>query len=194
MAATRPARARRPAGVAGKRGVRVSAGPLLRSYPPVLPRAGGVRPHTLILGTMPSAASLRAGEYYAHPQNAFWSIVADVLGFERGAVAYAERLTRLADAGYLLWDVLATCKRAGSLDAAIHTPTPNDVAGLLGDHPTVTRIVFNGQAAATFFRRHSAAPGLLLVVAPSTSPAYTLPYAAKLENWRRLVFAPPLSS
>ena len=38
----------------------------------------------LILGSMPSAASIAAGEYYAHPQNQFWRIAGDICGFDPG--------------------------------------------------------------------------------------------------------------
>ena len=190
---------------------------VIESYAPVLPRAPGVHAHTLVLGTMPSVASLREREYYAHPRNAFWTIVAELLGFDRAATAYEARLARLADAGFVLWDVLRSCQRAGSLDADIVGEVPNDIAGLLAAQTTVRRIVFNGHAAAQFFRRHvladllrpdaglslwaradaaakpafalppTPAPGLRaleLVVAPSTSPAFTMPYAAKRDAWR----------
>ena len=192
------------------------------SYAPVTPQPqAAVTPHTLILGTMPSVASLQQREYYAHPRNAFWSIVGASLGFDRAAVPYVDRLKRLADAGFLLWDVLASCERKGSLDADIASEQPNDVVGLLTQYPSVRRVVFNGQPAAVFFRRHTLAPltaamralagndaaagvfrglplsgasatagdgSITLVVAPSTSPAFTLAYDAKLTAWRKLAF------
>ena len=41
--------------------------------------------HTLILGTHPSIASLDRDEMYGHPQNAFWYLAGDALGFRRAA-------------------------------------------------------------------------------------------------------------
>jgi len=45
----------------------------------------------LILGSMPGIASLKAGEYYAHPRNAFWPVMGRCLRFDP-AMEYAERL------------------------------------------------------------------------------------------------------
>ena len=37
----------------------------------------------LILGSLPGDPSLKAGEYYAHPRNIFWDLVAHFLAIDR---------------------------------------------------------------------------------------------------------------
>lgn len=163
----------------------------LQAFPPVAPAAA----HTLILGSMPGAASLAAGEYYAHPRNLFWPLVGGLLGFNAGA-PYAERLAALAGRGYLLWDVLKACRRRGSLDSAIEADSIeiNDFATLLAQHPQLDRVFFNGHLAATLFRRHvspvlgSRAARLVLTRLPSTSPAHAgLSAEAKRAAWAAIL-------
>lgn len=94
-----------------------------RSFPPIASPGSWV----LILGTMPGKVSLREQQYYAHPQNLFWRITAEILGFDATS-AYPLRVSSLKDHGVALWDVLQSCTRESSLDADIvaHTIVPND--------------------------------------------------------------------
>ncbi|MBL8310189.1 MAG: DNA-deoxyinosine glycosylase [Burkholderiales bacterium] len=156
------------------------------SFAPIAPR-GATR---LVLGSMPGVASLAAGQYYAHPHNAFWPIMASLFGVPVEA-PYAARVRALERAGVALWDVLAACERTGSLDSAIRrgSEVANDVATLLARRPAIRMVAFNGAGAEAAFRRHC---GELLrdsrwrfARLPSTSPAHaSLSRAAKCAQWR----------
>ena len=105
-------------------------------------RCVGFAPHidksctVLILGSMPSAASLAAGQYYAHPQNRFWPLMARLLeGYDVPSEDYEERLTMLLRHHVALWDAIDACDREGSLDSAIKNETANDFANLETDVP-----------------------------------------------------------
>ena len=146
----------------------------------------------LILGSMPGAASLAAGQYYAHPQNAFCRIMGVLLGFASDA-PYVERVQALLDARIAVWDVLQCCERPGSLDAAIlrESEVANDFATFYAQYPQITEVFFNGGAAQACYVRHVADmgrhPNLKTVRLPSTSPAYAaMRYEQKREAWRQL--------
>jgi hypoxanthine-DNA glycosylase len=147
----------------------------------------------LILGSMPGRASLAVDQYYAHAQNTFWRIMAELLGFDASA-PYAERTQALKSARIALWDVLHSCEREGSLDTNIDRKTlvANDFAAFLREHPQITRIVFNGGTAEACFKRHVshliAEVQIHCVRLPSTSPAHAaMSFAQKLDAWRTLV-------
>lgn len=167
----------------------VSSAPEVRGFAPVWRSDARV----LVLGSMPGVASLTAAQYYAHPRNAFWTIMGALFG-AGPALPYAERLQRLLDAGVALWDVIASCRRPGSLDSAIapDSVTPNDLPGLITACPALDHLFFNGTAAETAFRRHFARgdrlrvlrPTLKLQRLPSTSPAHAArPLTEKLSAW-----------
>lgn len=155
-----------------------------------LPPALGSTPRVLVLGSMPGSASLAQAEYYAHPRNDFWRIVEDVFSIPRTR-DYAARIAALNEAGVGLWDVLAECHRAGSLDAAIagEGRRHNDVTGLLESHPRIARVLLNGAFAATTFQRLARAgrgvpAAVECIRLPSTSPANaSIPYPRKLALW-----------
>jgi TDG/mug DNA glycosylase family protein len=139
----------------------------------------------LVLGSLPGAASLAAGQYYAHPQNAFWRLAGALAGRDLVALPYPDRLEALRAARIGVWDVIASASRRGSLDAAIRAPEHADLAALVARLPDLRAIGFNGATAAKAGRRLLAAPGgPALMDLPSSSPAHAgMPYAEKLARW-----------
>ncbi|WP_336963255.1 DNA-deoxyinosine glycosylase [Sphingobium aquiterrae] len=142
----------------------------------------------LILGSLPGERSLAAGEYYAHPTNAFWWLMGEVTGAPLPALPYADRLARLAALHIGLWDVIATARRQGSLDTAIRDATDRDLAGFARALPALRAIAFNGGEAARRGRRQLAGvDDYALIDLPSSSAAHAgLPRAAKRDAWMHL--------
>ena len=156
----------------------------------------------LILGSLPGQMSLQRGEYYAQPHNAFWRIMGAL--FDAGPnLPYAERARRLTAQDVAVWDVCASARRAGSLDASIASTSvvPNDFAGFYAAHPRIELIGLNGATAAALYERHveqTLAPPRTRtrrVRLPSTSPAHaSMSFDEKLVAWSaflRLAMAAP---
>ena len=151
----------------------------------------------LILGSMPGVASLDAQQYYAHPRNQFWPIMGRICGAGI-ELPYLQRLQALRAHGLGLWDVLHSCVRGGSLDAAIEhrSATPNDLLPLLRTG-RVMRLCCNGGTAHALLLRHfgrrlaAEFPHLDIRRLPSTSPANaSWTYARKLSAWSEAVRLP----
>ena len=160
--------------------------PLLEGFPPVVDDTAGL----LILGSFPSVLSLASGQYYGNPRNAFWPITGALFGFDATA-GYETRLAALQSAGVALWDVLHTCRRAGSADAKIDPKSlvANDFGQLFASYPSITRVCFNGSAAQQLFGRLvDVDAGVDYLLLPSSSPARAMPAGQKLQAWR--VIAP----
>lgn len=144
------------------------------------------RTRVVILGSLPGAASLAAGEYYANPRNAFWRLVGGVTGVDLTALPYADRLAALLGRGIGLWDSVGSARRAGSLDGAIREVEPNDLAALVAALPALRLVAFNGQKAAAIGSRALGPAGPPVLVLPSSSPAHTLAFDAKALAWAAL--------
>jgi hypoxanthine-DNA glycosylase len=137
----------------------------------------------LVLGSFPGAASLAAGQYYAHPRNHFWPIVGALIGLPLAALPYEQRIAALLGAGIGLWDTIIACRREGSLDGAIREPQWGSPSRARAAASGLALICFNGQTAARA-RPAWRDAGLATITLPSTSPAYTRPFADKLAAWR----------
>lgn len=129
----------------------------------------------IILGSMPSVASLGASQYYAHPQNRFWPLMAHILEQRPAPECYEERLAMLLRHHIALWDAIAACDRQGSLDSAIKNEQGNDFSALLAKYPKLHTICFNGGKSFQCFRRYNkpllARQDIHFYQLPSTSPA-----------------------
>ena len=156
---------------------------VLQGLAPVI----GPSTRLVVLGSFPGVASLRAGEYYAHPRNQFWPILSALWDVDLVALPYAERLQQMLARGLGLWDVYASCRREDSLDSAIVDARFNDLAGLKRQAPHLQAVAHNGGESARAMR-DTRALGLAVHKLPSTSPANaSWSLERKLAAWR-LVF------
>lgn len=160
----------------------------IQSFPPIAAADARI----LILGSIPGQASLQANQYYAHPRNQFWSIMAELLTVAAPS-DYTDRVAMLQKAGIALWDVMQSCYRPGSLDAAIAKDSivANDFRAFFRLHPKISHVYFNGAAAEQSFKRlvepNLTGQTLTLQRLPSTSPAHAaLSYRQKLDCWQQI--------
>ena len=160
---------------------------LKRCFAPV------VDAHTriLVLGSLPGERSLAQQQYYGNRQNRFWALMSEVTGVDLVALDYEARLAALLAHGIGLWDVVAQARREGSLDSQIRGHVGNDLVGLVQSLPQLTTIAFNGGTAARLGLKAlgELAQRYRIVNLPSSSPAYTAPYAEKLLVWKTLAIA-----
>jgi len=142
---------------------------------------------------MPGKASLQASQYYAHPRNAFWPIMGDLID-AAPSLPYERRIEILQSVGIALWDVLASCVRDGSLDASIikTSISTNDFKNFFLTHPGIADVFFNGGTAERYFINY-ALPllepnALRFHRLPSTSPAHAAKtYQQKLAAWEAVI-------
>lgn len=119
----------------------------------------------LILGSFPSVKSRAAGFYYAHPQNRFWLVLAQVFEDE-----VHDKKEFLKKHHLALFDVCASCEIKGSSDASIKKVIPNDLTDIL-TKTNIKVIILNGKTAAKLYYKFMGEIPIKTIVLPSTSPA-----------------------
>jgi hypoxanthine-DNA glycosylase len=157
---------------------------IIRGFAPIADADSRV----LILGSVPSIASLAKGEYYGHPRNAFWSLISALLG-EPYQDDYVDRKLMLLRHGIALWDVVAACERSGSKDAAIRNAVINDFTEFFAAHSALRHVFFNGTKASELYKQHVGfSQGCIRYDRlGSTSPAHAVSFDKRLSDWQRIL-------
>ena len=141
---------------------------------------------------MPGQISLQQQQYYAHPRNAFWPIMAELFRFPSD-LEYQQRLKCLQAKKVALWDVLAECYRPGSLDSKIVSTSVicNDFNDYFSVHRDIEIVLFNGAKSEELFQRYvfstleTGRREFRMLRMPSTSPANArMSLEEKVLYWR----------
>ncbi len=153
---------------------------MITSFDPIVDS----RTKILILGSIPGIKSLEKVEYYGNKHNQFWKILFSIFKQESVKECYKNKVNFLLQNRIGLWDVVRNCERKGSLDIAIKHQEINDFNSFFNENPQITTILFNGKIAYQFFyKKYGQIKGITYYVMPSTSPANTIPFKNKLNEW-----------
>lgn len=123
----------------------------------------------LILGTVPSIASIEYGFYYGNPYNRFWPVLSALIDFDLVHASKEEKRAELQKRHIALYDVIYACDIVGSDDSKISNIQVSDVEGMMRQSK-IRHIFLNGNKAYSEFKKHF--PHLMEIAdkLPSTSP------------------------
>ena len=161
---------------------------IIEGFPPIVSKSARV----LILGSMPSTASLARQQYYGHPRNAFWQVMGVLVG-AKPELDYQRRQQILIDHHIAVWDVLQSCIRPGSLDSniAMDSIKVNDFIAFFSEYRGIEHVFFNGCAAERVFNKqvrpklNDRFSYLAYQRLPSTSPAHAgMTLEQKINAWK----------
>ena len=144
----------------------------------------GAEPKYLILGSAPSVVSLKQQEYYGNKQNSFWTVVSKIFAVPQFD-DYISKENFILNHNIILWDVVKTCTRKGSLDSDIKDVIANEISEMLNRYPSIKHVMFNGQKAEKLYKKHISyyPDNISFTTLPSSSPAYTLKVEQKIKIW-----------
>ncbi len=141
----------------------------------------------LILGTFPSLKSFEQNFYYAHKQNQFWRLLAAT--FDKSIPqSIEEKKALLLTHNIALWDIVKSCTRTNSSDANLKSITPNDIAKLLEEFPTIQKICFTSKTAQKIYQKYFKSLQVETYYLPSPSPAYqAMKFEQKLQKYKAIL-------
>ena len=142
----------------------------------------------LILGSFPSVKSRENKFFYAHPQNRFWKVMAEICGCDLPE-NIEDKKKLILDNHFALWDVIHSCDIEGSADSTIRNVVPNNISVIL-NNSEVNRIFVNGKKAESLYKKYlEKETGIHAVCLPSTSPANAAWSLEKLTKyWKQQIF------
>jgi hypoxanthine-DNA glycosylase len=124
----------------------------------------------LILGSFPSVKSREDGFYYAHPQNRFWKLLAELFKSDVPQ-DIPSRKEFLLDRNIALFDVINTCEIKGSSDASIKFVQAQDLKPILKGS-RIHAVFCNGKTAGRMYKKYQLPiTGVPASILPSTSSA-----------------------
>ena len=136
----------------------------------------------MIVGSMPSVTSLEKQEYYGFKHNRFWKILNQY--FQMPISSYEEKKEIIYKHHILLWDVIASCQREGSLDSAIRKEVVNPISKIVEDNPSIQAIICNGKKSYDLLCKHFPNLAIKVYYLPSTSNANrTIKEEVLFERW-----------
>lgn len=154
------------------------------SFPPIS------NPNTeiLILGTLPGEKSLELAEYYGHPRNRFWKIVATITN-DNLPITYEDKKQLLIKHNIGVWDVAHKAIRKGSLDSAIESEEPNDLNTFISEHRNLKVIGFNGLKSKSLYDKYfNQKTDIKYITLPSSSPANAgISFEQICKAWAQLI-------
>ena len=157
----------------------------IKSFKPVI----NVNSKILILGSIPGVESLAKQQYYANKRNHFWRIMFSLFDVPISE-EYERRIELLQSKNIALWDVIEYCYREGSLDSNIKKESTNDFSMLFKSYPNIRYVIFNGTKAYESFEKNVGFENykeITFIKLPSTSPAHTIPFETKMNEWQETV-------
>ncbi len=155
---------------------------MLKGFEPII----SIEPKMMILGSMPSVKSLEDYEYYAHKTNRFWKIMSEL--FQMPINNYQQKQQIIIQNHLILWDVIATCNRVGSLDSKIKDVVVNDIESMIKNYPSIQCIICNGKKSYELYQKHFKHIKLKCIGLPSTSSAnQSIKQDALYEIWKQTI-------
>ena len=141
----------------------------------------------LILGSFPSVKSREMCFFYAHRQNRFWKVMAELFNLPTPETIEEKRKILLEN-GIALWDVIKSCNIVGSSDNTIRDVSVNDLGKILcASH--IRAIFVNGKTAEKYYNKYIRdIIGREAVYLPSTS-AQNASYSLEMlvSGWKTVL-------